>query len=52
MDFRRNLEIAREYLGPVVGRYTQWHPLIGRGVLFEESLDRDDPWQFHNVRVS
>jgi homospermidine synthase len=52
MDFRRNLEIAREYLGPVVGRYTPWHPLTGRGVLFEENLDRDDPWQFHNVRVS
>jgi homospermidine synthase len=52
MDFRRNLEIAREYLGPVVGRYTEWHPLAGRGVLFEEDLDRDDPWQFRNVRVS
>ena len=52
MDFRRNLEIAREYLGPVVGRYTEWHPLTGRGGLFEEDLDRDDPWQFRNVRVS
>jgi homospermidine synthase len=51
MDFRRILEIAGEYLGPVVGQYTQWHPLTGRGVLFEEDLDLDDPWQFRNVRV-
>ena len=51
MDFRRILEIAGEYLGPVVGRYTEWHPLTGRGVLFEEELDLDDPWQFHNIRV-
>ena len=51
MDFRRILEIAGEYLGPVVGRYTEWHPLTGRGALFEEDLDLDDPWQFRNVRV-
>jgi homospermidine synthase len=51
MDFRRILEIAGEYLGPVVGRYTEWHPLTGRGVLFEEDLDLDDPWQFRNVRI-
>jgi homospermidine synthase len=51
MDFRRILEIAGEYLGPVVGRYTEWHPLMGRGVLFEEDLDLNDPWQFRNVRV-
>ncbi len=51
MDFRRNLEITGPYLGPVVGRYTDWTPLNGRGTLFEEDLDRDDPWQFKNVRV-
>jgi homospermidine synthase len=51
MDFHSILEIAGEYLGPVVGRYTEWHPLTGRGMLFEEELDPDDPWQFRNVRV-
>ena len=51
MDFRRCLEIQRPYLCPVVGRYTDWTPLDGRGVLFPEDLDRDDPWQFRNVLV-
>jgi homospermidine synthase len=52
MDFRRCLEIQRPYLGPVVGRYTDWTPLKGRGRLFPETVDRDDPWQFGNVLVS
>jgi homospermidine synthase len=51
MDFRRCLEIQRPYLGPVIGRYTDWTPLEGRGELFAEDVDRDDPWQFKNVRV-
>ena len=46
------LEVARPYLGPVVGRYSGWTPLEGRGVLFEEDLDRSDPWQFKNVLVA
>lgn len=51
IDFRRNLEIAMPYLGPVVGAYSDWTPLSGRERLFHEDLDRDDPWQFKNVRV-
>ena len=51
MDFRRILEICTPYLGPVVGEYTDWHPLVERGRLFEEDLDLTDPWQFKNVRV-
>jgi homospermidine synthase len=51
MDFRRILEICKPYLGPVVGEYTDWHPLVERGRLFEEDLDLTDPWQFKNVRV-
>jgi homospermidine synthase len=51
MDFRRNLEVCMPYLGPVVGVYGQWTPLTGRGELFEEDLDRSDPWQFKNVLV-
>ena len=51
MDFARNLEICRPYLGPVVGRYSAWTPLQDRGVLFPEDLDKADPWQFKNFRV-
>jgi homospermidine synthase len=51
MDFRRNLEICMPYLGPVIGAYTDWTPLVDRGRLFEEDLDRADPWQFKNVLV-
>jgi homospermidine synthase len=51
MDFRRVLEVCGPYLGPVVGAYTDWTPLSGRGRLFPEDLDVNDPWQFKNVRV-
>jgi homospermidine synthase len=51
MDFRRNLEICMPYLGPVVGAYSDWTPLFDRGRLFEEALDKSDPWQFKNVIV-
>jgi len=51
MDFERPLEICMPYLGKVVGRYTDWTPLFQRSELFAEDLDREDPWQFKNVRV-
>ena len=51
MDFRRCLEIQRPYLGPVIGQYTDWTPIQGRGELLPEDIDRDDPWQFKNVLV-
>jgi homospermidine synthase len=51
MDFRRCLEIQMPYLGPVKGYYTDWTPLAGRGQLFPEDLDQDDPWQFKNILV-
>jgi homospermidine synthase len=51
LDFRRCLEVQFPYLGPVVGVYTDWTPLAGRGKLFPEDLDTDDPWQFTNVIV-
>ena len=51
MDFRRCLEVQRPYLGPVIGKYTDWTPLDRRGELFPEDVDRDDPWQFKNVLV-
>ncbi len=52
MDFRRCLSIQRPYLGPVIGHYTDWTPLEGRGVLFPEDVDTSDPWQFKNVLVA
>jgi homospermidine synthase len=52
VDFRQILELSRPYLGEVVGVYSDWTPLDGRGRLFPEELDRSDPWQFMNVRVS
>jgi homospermidine synthase len=51
MDYRRPLKICLPYLGPMVGKYTDWTPLYQRGELFAEDLDRSDPWQFKNVRV-
>ncbi len=49
MDFRRCLEIQTPYLGPVIGAYTDWTPLKGRGGLFQEKLDRRNPWAFANI---
>ena len=51
MDFERVLAIARPYLGEVVGVCGDWTPLQDRERLFPEDLDRDDPWQFKNIRV-
>jgi homospermidine synthase len=51
LDFRECLDVARPYLGPLVGAYTDWTPLQGRGELFEEDLDADRPWQLKNVRA-
>ncbi|MBM3391896.1 MAG: homospermidine synthase [Betaproteobacteria bacterium] len=51
MDYKAVLDFIRPYLGEVVGAYSDWTPLKDRGWLFEEDLDRDDPWQFKNFRV-
>jgi homospermidine synthase len=51
LDFARILEVAGPYLADVVGVYGDWTPLADREVLFPEDLDRDDPWQFKNIRV-
>ncbi|MBI3435166.1 MAG: homospermidine synthase [Proteobacteria bacterium] len=52
LDFRRCLEIQRPYLGPVIGKFTDWTPLRGRPGLFPEDIDESDPWQFKNVLVA
>jgi homospermidine synthase len=51
LDFREVLEIARPYLGSLVGAYTDWTPLQGRGELFSERLVADQPWLLQNVRA-
>jgi homospermidine synthase len=52
VDHKRVMEIARPYLGEVVGVYSDWTPLDGRGALFPEAVDSADPWQFKNFRVA
>lgn len=51
MDFKRCLEVQSQYLGPVIGTYTDWTPLDNRNVLFKEDVDTSDPWQFRNILV-
>jgi homospermidine synthase len=51
MAWRRILEIQRPYLGTIASAYTGWTPIEGRGGLFAEDIDTDDPWQFRNVIV-
>jgi homospermidine synthase len=51
MDYARILEIAGPYLGEMIGVWGDWTPLRDRERLFPEDLDRDDPWQFKNIRV-
>jgi homospermidine synthase len=50
LDFETCLETAMPYLGSMVGEFTAWTPLQGRGELFPEELDTDRPWQLQNVR--
>jgi homospermidine synthase len=52
MDFRRCLEVQKPYLGPIIGEYTDWTPLMNRPGLFPEDIDRKDPWQFKNILVT
>lgn len=52
IDHEMVLAIARPYLGELVGVYGDWTPLRDREWLFSEDVDRDDPWQFKNVRVT
>jgi homospermidine synthase len=51
IDHNRVLDVARPYLGELIGVFGDWTPLQGRGMLFPEDLDESDPWQFRNIRV-
>ncbi len=52
MDHQLLMDIVRPYLGEMLGVYTDWTPIAGRGELFPETFDTEDPWQFENFRVS
>ena len=52
IDHDTMIDIARPYLGEIVGSYGQWTPLEGRNWPFEEDIDPSDPFQFKNIRVS
>jgi homospermidine synthase len=52
IDHEQVFSIATPYLGELVGVYGGWSPLQDRNWLFADELDRDDPWQFKNFRVS
>jgi len=45
------LQVMYPYISPVVGTFTEWNTLSGRGALFPEDVDPSDPWQFKNMRV-
>ncbi len=50
LDFEECLETATPYLGRMVGEFTEWTPLDGRGKYFPERLDIQSPWQLQNIR--
>jgi homospermidine synthase len=51
LDHAECLRVAAPYLGRLVGAYTDWTPLQGRGELFAEELEPDRPWQLRNARA-
>jgi len=51
LDFDECLAVAAPYLGQLVGAFTDWTPLQGRGELFDEALDPVRPWQLRNARA-
>jgi len=51
MDYERVVQIARPYLGTMIGVWGDWTPVQGRQRLFAEAVDFEDPWQFSNVLV-
>lgn len=52
IDYELVLEIAKPYLGELLGIYSDWTPLRDRSALFREEMDEKDPWQFINFRVT
>jgi len=51
MDHVRALEVAKPYLGRIVGEYSDWTPIKNFKQNFPRPVDLSDPWQFKNFRV-
>jgi len=51
VKYKRAIEVARPYLGKMVGEYTDWTPIKNELGLFPRPMDKSDPWQFKNFRV-
>lgn len=51
LPYDEMLALIKPYLGTVTGVFSDWTPLAHRESLFEEELDKGDPWQFVNFRV-
>jgi len=51
LHFKRAMEVAKPYLGQIVGAYTDWNPIKNYSNLFPRPVDLNDPWQFKNFRV-
>jgi homospermidine synthase len=52
LPHREIMALAGPYLGEMLGVYTDWTPIDGRGWLMDEAVDESDPWQFGNFRVT
>ena len=50
LDYEECLATAAPYLGRLIGEFTDWTPLDGRGRYFPEKLDVQSPWQLQNIR--
>lgn len=45
------LTFCAPYVAPVIGSFTDWTPVHHRDALYNEDMDLQDPWQFHNILV-
>ena len=52
LDHALVLEIAKPHLGEVFAVYGDWTPRRDRRRPFSVEPDKDDPWQFRNMRVT
>lgn len=52
MDHEYVLSLALPYLGKVGGYYTDWTPLQDKSNLNNKHADKNDPWQFINIRIN
>ena len=49
LDYEQCLAVAEPYLGRLVGEFTDWTPLQGRGRFYDEALEHDHPWGLGNI---